>query len=421
MNIIRELLGHQTKMNYKQEQKQTIMEKEYNIIIPESNSQMVIDSLFDILSKQSRLIDELELSKNQLNKTCLELKECNEKLLPLEKKVVEIEGELREANNLIGRYKGQIEQLNEDNRVLTAKSSDKEKFEISLRLLNEEITNLRRKIDDLSDKNQNVERESTEVKYLIELKDKELKKSEDKLKGKHEECETITKKNKDLSDENNYLSKEIKKLTEANKGFEQRVEELDSKVKEVSLQFENSSKQKHIFLINILNKICSILESEVGRIQNDWLKSYVDGILKSGTTDVPSLKQIANLRENRVHNLVSYGNTSITKLANLIWWYTWPELTNIVKEIPKIDEINFYFCHIFLPYMKTFYAVDIHMPDTTVDVNLSNYERDTITPTALTDLKMENFSIKNNTKCEISTLSYNDKHGICYVAYEIGN
>ena len=61
------------------------------------------------------------------------------------------------------------------------------------------------------------------------------------------------------------------------------------------------------------------------------------------------------------------------------------------------------------------------MPDMALDANLSDYEKDTRTPTSLKNLKLGNFSIKNNTKCEISTLSYNDKSGICYVAYEIGN
>ena len=151
------------------------------------------------------------------------------------------------------------------------------------------------------------------------------------------------------------------------------------------------------------------------------MKTYVTDILTSGTSDVPSLRQIANLGEDRVANLVSYGNTSITKLANLLWWYTWTELKDIVREISRIKEIDFYFREVLLPYLETFYDIEVHMPNVNLDANLSNYEKDTRTPTTLKDLKVENFSIRNNTKCEISTLSYNDKQGICYVAYEIGN
>ena len=421
MNIIRELLGHQTAKDYKQENQNVIMEKEYKIVIPESNSQMVIDSLLDILSKQSKLIEELESSKNRLSETCSSLEADKEELLPLKEKMTSIETELNSANYLVNKYKEEIKLLNEDKKNLLEERSGKERIEVSLAILKTEYAVLQSKNVDLLHEIQTVQRKSTESNYLIGLKEDELKTVKEELKETRENNDSLSNNIKSLSEEKSNLSDQVAALTLQKEEIELKAAGYEANVKNLSEQLSGLSKQKYLYLISILNKIGTILDSEVESIQNDWLKTYVTDILTCGTSDVPSLRQIANLGEDRVANLVSYGNTPITKLANLLWWYTWTELKDIVQEISRIKEIDIYFREVLLSYLKTFYGIDVHMPDLNLDANLSNYDKDTRTATTLKDLKVDNFSIKNNTKCEISTLSYNDKHGICYVAYEIGN
>lgn len=421
MNIIRELLGHQTAKDCKQEKRTIIMEKEYKIVIPESNSQMVIDSLLDILSKQSKLIEDLESSKKQLSKTCAELRADKEELLPLKERLNSIETELNAANYLVSKYKEEIIQLADVKKSLLEERSGKEQIEVSLAVLKTEFAVLQEKNSNLLHEIQTVQRKTTESNYLMSLKDDELKTAKEELKEKRKDNDSLLNDNKRLSEEQSKLSNQVAVLTSQKEEIEQKVAGYEKDVKGLAEQLDRQSKKKYIYLIFILNRIEAILDSEVESIQNDWLKTYVTDILTSGTSDVPSLRQISNLGEDRVANLVSYGNTPITKLANLLWWYTWTELKDIVQVISRIKEIDIYFREVLLPYLKTFYGIDVHMPDLNMDANLSNYEKDTRTPTTLKDLKVENFSIRNNTKCEISTLSYNDKPGICYVAYEIGN
>ena len=397
------------------------MEKEYKIVIPESNSQMVIDSLLEILSKQSKLIEDLESSKKQLSKTCSELRADKEELLPLKERLTSIETELNTANYLVSKYKEEINQLADVKKSLSDERSSKEQIEVSLAILKTEFALLQSKNSDLLHEIQTVQRKSTESNYLIGLKDDELKTAKEELKAKRENNDSLSNNIKILSDEKSKLSGQVAALTSQKKEIEQKAAEYKENVKSLSEQLTGLSKQEYLYLTSILNKIRAILDSEVESIQNDWLKTYVTDILTSGTSDVPSLRQIANLGEDRVANLVSYGNTPITKLANLLWWYTWTELKDIVQEISRIKEIDIYFREVLLSYLRTCYGIDVHMPDLNLDANLSNYDKDTRTATRLKDLKVDNFSIKNNTKCEISTLSYNDRQGICYVAYEIGN
>lgn len=421
MNIIRELHGHQTAKDYKQEKQNTIMEKEYKIVIPESNSQMVIDSLLDILSKQSKLIEDLESSKKQLSKTCAELRADKEELLPLKERLNSIETELNAANYLVSKYKEEMNQLADVKKSLSEERSSKEQIEVSLAILKTEYTALQSKNCDLLHEIQAVQRKSTESNYLIGLKESELKTVKDELEEKRKNNDSLSNDIKRLLENKSDLETQVAALTSKKDEIERKATEYEEKFKSLSEQLSGFSKHKYLYLTSVLNKIGAILDSEVESIQNDWLKTYVTDILTSGTSDVPSLRQIANLGEDRVANLVSYGNTSITKLANLLWWYTWTELKDIVREISRIKEIDFYFREVLLPYLETFYDIEVHMPNVNLDANLSNYEKDTRTPTTLKDLKVENFSIRNNTKCEISTLSYNNKPGICYVAYEIGN
>ena len=397
------------------------MEKEYKIVISESNSQMVIDSLLDILSKQSKLIEELESSKKHLSETCSGLRSDKEELLPLKEKLTSIETELNSANYLVNKYKEEIKLLNEDKKTLLEERSGKEQIEVSLAIFKTEYTALQSKNSDLLHEIQAVQRKFAESDYLIGLKDSELKTVKDELEEKRKNNDSLSNDIKRLSEEKSNLETQVAALTSKKDEIEQKTAGYEEEVKDLSEQLVIQSKQKYLYLTSILNRIGTILDSEVESIQNDWLKTYVTDILTSGTSDVPSLRQITNLGEKRVANLVRYGNTSITKLANLLWWYSWTELKGIVKEISRIKEVDFYFREVLLPFLNTFYAIDVHMPDMNLDANLSNYEKDTRTPTKLKELKVENFSIKNNTKCEISTLSYNDKQGICYVAYEIGN
>ena len=319
MNIIRELLGHQTAKDYKQENQNVIMEKEYKIVIPESNSQMVIDSLLDILSKQSKLIEELESSKKQLSKTCSELRADREELLPLKERLTSIETELNTANYLVSKYKEEINQLKDDKKALFEERSGREQIEVSLAILKTEFALLQEKNGELLHEIQTVQRKSTEANYLRSLKEGELKTTQNELEDKRKLNDSLSNDVKALSDEKAKLSGQITTLTSQKEEVEKKAMASEKEVKGLSEQLNMLSKQKYLYLILILNKIGSILDTELEQIKNEWLKEYVTDILISGTSDVPSLRQIANLGETRVTNLVSYGNTSITKLANLLW------------------------------------------------------------------------------------------------------
>lgn len=397
------------------------MEKEYKIVISESNSQMAIDSLLDILSKQNNLIQQLEASKKELSDACSKLKNDSEELNQFKIKVARIESDLNGANYLVNKYKEEINILNKEKQSLSEACSDKGQVEAEFNIFKQNFDTLQQRNADLLEDIETIKQESTKTNYLISLKEDELKEVKVKLKNAETNNADLSDINKKLSDINKGLEEELAKLTKQKEELKGQKSKAEEEIKNHSQQIEIQSKQKYNYLVSILNKIRLILDSEVETIQNDWLKVYVTDILTCGTSDVPSLRQIDKLEATQVVNLVSYGNTSITKLANLVWWYTWSELKDIIDEIPSMNKIDFYYREVLLSYLKTFYNIDVHMPDVSLDANLSNYEKDTRTPTILKNLKTENFSIKNNTKCEISTLSYNDKSGICYVAYEIGN
>lgn len=397
------------------------MEKEYKIVISESNSQMAIDSLLDILSKQNNLIQQLEASKKELSDACSKLKNDSEDLNQFKIKVARIESDLNGANYLVNKYKEEINILNKEKQSLSEACSDKGQVEAEFNIFKQNFDTLQQRNADLLKDIETIKQESTQTNYLISLKEDELKEVKKKLKDAETNNAKLSDKNKELSDVKNGLEKELAELKQQKEKLTEQKSKAEEEVEKHSQQIEIQSKQKFNYLVSILNKIRLILDSEVETIQNDWLKVYVTDILTCGTSDVPSLRQIETLEATHVVNLVSYGNTSITKLANLVWWYTWSELKDIIDEIPSMNKIDFYYREVLLSYLKTFYNIDVHMPDVSLDANLNNYEKDTRTPTILKNLKTENFSIKNNTKCEISTLSYNDNFGICYVAYEIGN
>lgn len=355
------------------------------------NKNSIIQTLVGVVSDSEQKISKLakEVSRLKVEKTSLE--ESCKKLVELEKSTQRLNGQIATLEKLNQRQENIIDKRNQDYGQLEQEKAaiikERDTFNGQIKTLLEQLAGLEHLREDYTNQIKAFVSDKTALQKDIEV----LNASLNKMKG---EKSSIERELHNSNEKNVSLNNEIKGLTET---------------------VNNTISMQRQVVFDVLHEIYKLLQDECPNMQNEALKDFIMEICNKESQKNPGLKQILQSNENNPwESIITKADSSLAKLASLIWWSEQEDIYPIIKkQVHNIEKISVLFKSVLIPNINRFYQLGLELIEGKFDSKIEGYTRDEYGHSNFSKIFPE-IELAKGVWCEITLIRRANSPGACY-------
>jgi len=162
------------------------------------------------------------------------------------------------------------------------------------------------------------------------------------------------------------------------------------------------------------NEIASLLSVDFENLteKSTELKKYIGGILDKDEEGYYGWSTAQNI-DDLIYSF-KYGDSYLSRILSLIWWYKQDSLIYMTSCIPNMDKIVRQMD--FINLILSIEGHSINVPETTLSRDVDNYEKYNDGKSHF--MKIFDEQYENGTLCEVYLASIDDNKGKCYIYWK---